>query len=73
MNTCKQLGIGVLARCVDNRAELTQLHELGVTHFQGSLFEKPVQAVDFVSRWGQTRTSGSGKAMSATAGLRLAG
>ncbi|MFK7994041.1 MAG: diguanylate cyclase [Granulosicoccus sp.] len=73
MNTCKDMQVEVMARNVDDREQLSKLHALGVTQFQGSLFEQPVKAVDFVSRWGQTRLTGLGQAMTQTAGLRLAG
>lgn len=73
MDTCKALHVEVMARNVDDRQQLSDLHSLGVSQFQGGLFEQPVRAVDFVSRWGQTRLTGLGQAMTQTAGLRLAG
>ena len=73
MDTCNDLHVNVIARDVNNREQLAQLHILGVTHFQGELFEHPVRAVDFVSRWGQTRLTGLGRAMTPNAALRLAG
>ncbi len=73
MDTCNKLSVDVIARHVDSHEQLAQLHVLGVTHFQGELFEHPVSAVDFVSRWGQTRLTGLGRAMTPNAALRLAG
>ncbi len=73
MDTCKELAVDVMARGVENREQLSQLHALGVTQFQGSLFEKHVTGVDFVSRWGQTRLTGLGKAMTPQSTMRLAG
>ena len=73
IDTCRELGVGVLAKEVDDREQLARLHAIGVTHFQGAIFENPVSAVDFVSRWGQTKLTGLGRAMSLSAALRLAG
>lgn len=73
MDTCDAFHVEVMARNVDNRDQLSELHSLGVSQFQGSLFEQPVRAVDFVSRWGQTSLTGLGQVMTQTAGLRLAG
>ena len=73
MDKCKKHEVVVQARCIESREQLSQLHALGVTQFQGRLFEQPSRAVDFVSRWGQTRMTGLGKTMTSSAGLRLAG
>jgi len=73
MHTLETQHVEVLARDVDSREQLSELHALRVSLFQGSLFEQPVRAVDFVSRWGQTRLTGLGQAMIRSAGLRLAG
>jgi len=73
MNTCDAMQIDVIGQNVDDRNQLSQLHSLGVAHFQGSLFEQPVRAVDFVSRWGQTGLTGLGQAMTQTTGLRMTG
>ncbi len=73
MDTCKNLHVDVMARGVTTREELSQLHALGVTQFQGSLFEQYVTGIDFVTRWGQTRLTGLGKAMAPRTTMRLAG
>lgn len=73
MDTCQKLQLEVLARDVENRDQLTQLHALGVSHFQGNLFDRPVRAIDFVSRWGKTKINGLGGAAPDPAVLRLAG
>ena len=73
IDACKKRDVIVQARCVESREQLSQLHALGVSQFQGRLFEQPSRAVDFVSRWGQTRMTGLGKTMTSSAGLRLAG
>jgi len=72
MHTCNRLNVNIIARQVDTHEALTQLHELGVTCFQGELFEHPISAVDFVSRWGQARLTGLGRAMICNSELRLA-
>lgn len=71
LESCSRLNVNIIARHVDTHEELTQLHELGVTCFQGELFEQPTSAVDFVSRWGQTRLTGLGRAMTSNSELRL--
>ena len=73
IDMCKTHDVAVQARCVESREQLSQLHALGVTQFQGRLFEQPTRAVDFVSRWGQTRMTGLGKTMTSSSVLRLAG
>ena len=73
IESCKKLGVSVLAREVNSRDELARLHAIGVTQFQGSVFEQPLRAVDFVSRWGQTQLTGLGRVMTQKAGLRLVG
>ena len=72
LESCSRLNVNIIARHVDTHEELTQLHELGVTCFQGELFEHPISAVEFVSRWGQTRLTGLGRAMTCNSELRLA-
>ncbi|MFK7857581.1 MAG: diguanylate cyclase [Granulosicoccus sp.] len=73
MDIGNTLNTEILARYVDNKDQLAMLHSLGVKRFQGNLFEQHARAVDFVSRWGQTRLTGLGQAMTQKAGLRLAG
>jgi len=73
VSICQQKNVSVLARNIETREQLGVLHDLGVTHFQGRLFEQPVRAVDFVSRWGQTRLTGLGISLTKSIGMRLAG
>jgi EAL domain-containing protein (putative c-di-GMP-specific phosphodiesterase class I) len=69
---CHELDIDLLARNVNNHELLLQLQELGIKRFQGMIFEKPLTAVDFISRWGQTRLAGLGKNLSDAASFKVA-
>lgn len=69
---CQDLGIELLALNVDNQQHMMQLYELGISQFQGALFEDPLTAVDFISHWGQTRLTGLGKNLTDAGPLRIA-
>jgi len=53
--------IELIARNVNSADYLASLHNYGIKRLQGDLFDAPLRAVDFVSRWGQARTSGIDK------------
>lgn len=72
VSICQEMNINIMARNIDTREQLCMLHELGVKQFQGCVFEQPVRAVDFVSRWGQTRLTGLSQNFVKNVGLRLA-
>ncbi len=46
-------GITVCINGVDTRQQLNKLTSIGNAYHQGRLFDTPLRAVDFVSRWGQ--------------------
>jgi diguanylate cyclase (GGDEF)-like protein len=72
ISECNKLNIELVAQDIDSRDHLSSLQNLGISQFQGSLFEEPMRAVDFVSRWGQTRLTGLGRTMNKGASLRIA-
>ncbi|MFK7890369.1 MAG: diguanylate cyclase [Granulosicoccus sp.] len=53
--------IELIARNVNNADCLASLHDYGIKRLQGDLFDAPLRAVDFVSRWGQANTNGIDK------------
>lgn len=73
IDTCRTFNVEIVARSVETREQLSKLQTLGVNQFQGALFEPPIRAVDFVSRWGSMPTMGRSKIAGLQAGLRLAG
>lgn len=70
---CHKRSMGITARNITARDELPALHDLGVTEFQGDLFDKPLRAIDFISRWGQSPLQGLGKQVNQNIALRLTG
>lgn len=72
ISECNKLNIELVAQDIDSRDHLSSLQNLGISRFQGSLFEEPMRAVDFVSRWGQTRLTGLGRNMNKGPSLRIA-
>jgi len=52
VNNCNQQNIDAIACGVDSDITFKDLSKLGVTAFQGQLFDTPLKAVDFISRWG---------------------
>ena len=58
---------------VTTKQELSRLAPYGATLFQGKLFDGPLRAVDFVSRWGQPSASGLIPLTNSSFKLRLAG
>ena len=72
VSTCETFQVDIVARSVDTREQLSQLRTLGIKQFQGPLFEPPVRAVDFVSRWGQMHPTSHSNVAALKAGLRLA-
>jgi predicted signal transduction protein with EAL and GGDEF domain len=44
------LGLNVTAEGIENREQLTMLHEFGVQHMQGYLFAKPMVAEEFAEK-----------------------
>jgi len=70
---CEELNVDIVAEGIETREQLCLLHELGIKQFQGHLFDKPLRAVDFVSRWGQTSMESLGQAGVLANTLRLAG
>lgn len=73
VSICKELKVDIVAEGIETREQLCLLHELGIQQFQGYLFDKPLRAVDFVSRWGQTSMESLGKSSILVNTLRLAG
>ncbi len=70
---CKELGLEIMIEGIESREQLSSLHGLGVTLFQGHLFDRPLRAVDFISRWGQSSVQGLGRTLDRDLALRLAG
>ena len=70
---CNELDVRIVAEGIESREQLCLLHELGIKHFQGYLFDKPLRAVDFVSRWGQSPVEPLGQTSTLSNTLRLAG
>jgi len=70
---CTELNVEIVAEGIETREQLCLLHELGIKQFQGYLFDKPLRAVDFVSRWGQTSMESLGQSSMLSNTLRLAG
>jgi len=70
---CKERCMQVTVCNVTSRDELPPLHKLGVIEFQGELFDKPLRAIDFISRWGQSSLQGLGQRVNQNASLRLTG
>lgn len=58
---------------IKNRAELSKLTPLGAMFFQGKLFDGPLRAVDFISRWGQPSASNLIPLTNSNFKFRLAG
>ena len=73
VNTCRAYKVGIVARSVETHEQFSKLHTLGIKQFQGPLFEPPVRAVDFVSRWGQIQFSERSKVAALNSELRIAG
>ena len=59
IDICRQLGMQIVAEGVENEAQLTRLHGLGVTSFQGFLFSRPAPAPAFLTRWGRDASRAS--------------
>ncbi|MFT6305469.1 MAG: diguanylate cyclase (GGDEF)-like protein [Halioglobus sp.] len=53
VSDCNRNNIHMCVSGVNSQDELSKLTPLGVTLFQGKLFDGPLRAVDFISRWGQ--------------------
>lgn len=58
---------------VTSREELSKLTTNGVVFFQGKLFDGPMRAVDFISRWGQPSENSLIPLTNSNFRLRLAG
>ncbi len=70
---CKELRLGIIAECVETRQQMAILHNLGVSYFQGYLFDSPQRAVDFISRWGASSSPSVGDRLNREVSLRLVG
>lgn len=70
---CQKRAMQITVRGITHRDELSSLHDLGITEFQGSLFDQPLRAVDFISRWGQSSLQGLGQQTNQNIALRLTG
>lgn len=58
---------------INSRQEISKLTPMGVTLFQGKLFDGPLRAVDFISRWGHPSTNSLIPLTNSNFRLRLAG
>jgi diguanylate cyclase (GGDEF)-like protein len=72
MAICTQLNLEVIIEAIETREQMAALHDTGAVLFQGNLFDRPLRAVDFVSRWGESSLQGMGEKFSRTLALRLA-
>lgn len=52
-----QHDVRVCVSSIDSREKLNSLTPFGITLFQGKLFDGPLRAVDFISRWGQPKAN----------------
>ncbi|MFT6873981.1 MAG: diguanylate cyclase (GGDEF)-like protein [Granulosicoccus sp.] len=66
-------GVRVCVSGVNSREELSKLTLLGVVLFQGKLFDGPMRASDFLSRWGQPTANSLTPLTKSNFRLRLAG
>ena len=70
---CQELRLGIIAEGVETRQQMEALHNLGVSYFQGHLFDTPQRAVDFISRWGTSSSPSVGDRLNRDTSLRLVG
>ncbi len=70
---CQELRLGIIVEGVETRQQMAILHNLGVSYFQGYLFDTPQRAVDFISRWGTSSSPSVGDRLHRDVSLRLAG
>lgn len=70
---CKDLRLGIIAEGVETRHQMAVLHNLGVSFFQGYLFDTPQRAVDFIGRWGTSSSPSVGDRLNRDVSLRLVG
>ncbi len=73
VSICRELGLELVVEGIETREQMAELHELGVSRFQGYLFDSPQRPVDFISRWGESSLEGLGVRLNRNVALRLAG
>lgn len=73
VSICQELGLELIVEGIETREQMAELHELGVSRFQGYLFDSPQRPVDFISRWGESTLEGLGVRLNRNVALRLVG
>ena len=73
VSICHELGLELIVEGIETREQMAELHELGVSRFQGYRFDSPQRPVDFISRWGESSLEGLGVRLNRNVALRLAG
>ncbi|NND93187.1 MAG: EAL domain-containing protein [Granulosicoccus sp.] len=71
VSICDELELKIIVEGIETREQMAALHALGIKYFQGFLFDRPLRAVDFISRWGESSVHGLGDRLSNLGPLRL--
>jgi len=69
----KLIGANLQVNNINTKEQLFRLTAQGIHQFQGNLFDSPLKAVDFISRWGQPSPSSLIPLSEKSFRLRLAG
>lgn len=70
---CKERHLNVEVGSMEDRQEVSRFYELGITDFQGPLFDGPLRTVDFIRKWGKSSLRSKGQQPEQPLALRLAG
>ncbi|ASJ75999.1 EAL domain-containing protein [Granulosicoccus antarcticus] len=73
VSICEERRLDIIVEGVETREQMAALHNLGVTYFQGYLFDRPQRGVDFITRWGKSSSPSVGERLNRDVSLRLAG